>query len=66
MDKFDKDEVLSRPILNFDDNFDHKYFIYEGLYPVNQFWDGGKCYLPVRYKQVPHRVRVNIKTNHYD
>jgi len=59
--EFTKEDVLNRKELPMSEKIDHAYFIYEGDYPNNQFWDGGVCYVPVRYKQVRHKLRVNIK-----
>lgn len=68
METFDKDEVLKRKILEFDDDFDHKYFRTQGIYPDIQFWCpvDGKCYAPVLYKAQPRRIRLNIKNNNCD
>jgi len=59
--EFDKNEILKRSEIVLDESIKPKYLIYEGEYPKDQFWDGGVCYVPVRYMQVPRKLRVYIK-----
>jgi hypothetical protein len=59
--EFNKDDVLGRDELPMDEDIDPRYFIQEGSHPNNQFWHGGTCYVPVRYKQVRYKLKVNIK-----
>jgi len=61
--EFIKDEVLNREELPMDDDIDPRYFTTEGDYPNNQYWGkDGRCYVPVRYKSIPYKLRVTIKS----
>ena len=61
MDKYDRDEVLSRPELDMS-AVDPRYFKQEGSHPHNQVEDNhGHTFIPVRYKCVPHKLRIHRK-----
>ena len=63
METFTKEDVLNRPELPMDADINPKYFKLEGEYPTVQFWGSdGRCYVPVRYKAKPYRLRINIKS----
>jgi len=64
---FNKEDVLNRPEIPMDEDINPRYFVTEGDYPVNQFWGSdGRCYVPVRYKQIRYKLRVNIKHRDLD
>ena len=63
MQRLPKEEVLDRDELPMDEDIDPRYFKTEGCYPDDQYWGSdGRCYVPVRYKAKPYKLRVRIKS----
>ncbi len=56
-----KEEVLSRSELTLEELKSLAHFRLEEGWPHNQFWDGGKCYVPVIYKGRAFKVIQRIK-----
>lgn len=63
MANFTKEDVLNREEIIMSKDIDPKYFVSEGIYDRDQFWEGGTCYVPVRYKAKPYKLRVRVKSN---
>jgi hypothetical protein len=61
-----KEEVLDREELTADELKGVKHFRVEEGFPTNQFWDGGKCYVPVIYMGRAYKCRQRIKSEHQD
>jgi len=61
--ELDKDEVLGRPDLDITQVIEPKHLQTEGEHSSNQFWIGGKCYIPVVYMGQSFRLQVQIKTH---
>jgi len=56
--QFTKKEVLDREELKLTKTLDVKYLVIES---IEQFWHGGDCFIPVRYKAKPYKRRIKIK-----
>ena len=62
MKTWTKEEVLGRQEITADDLKGADHFRVEVGWPDNQFWEGGKCYVPVIYKGRAYKCRQRIKT----
>ena len=55
---FDKDEILQRPKLVFQEGDRKSDVRLEGTFE-DQFWHGGDCYIPVVYKGQRRKMKIN-------
>ena len=62
---FDKEEILKRPELEFKQGDRATDVRLEGTV-ADQFWQGGKCYIPVIYKGQRRKMHINRLLRRHD